>query len=60
MTYNEAIKRLEQIVQLMENSEAMSIDEYRRSAAEAKQLIDFCQKQLTGMEKEMTDALSDK
>ena len=53
MTYDEAIKRLEEIVQQMETDEALSMDDYRQKAKEAKKLIQFCRKQLTGMEKEL-------
>ncbi len=57
MTYDEAIKRLEEIVQSMEEGEALGIDEYKQKAKEAKQLIKFCQQQLTGLETEMKEAL---
>lgn len=57
MTYDEAIKRLEEIVQSMETGEALSISEYKTKAAEAKKLIDFCQKELTEMEKQMKEAV---
>ena len=57
MTYDEAIKRLEELVQSMESAEAMTIDEYKQKAKEAKQLIEFCQKQLKGLETEMKEAL---
>lgn len=57
MTYDEAIKRLEEIVQSMEMTEALSMEEYKNKAKEAKALIDFCQKELTGLEKELNQAL---
>lgn len=57
MKYDEAIKKLEDIVQSMETSEALSIDEYKKNAKEAKTLIEFCQRQLTEMEKDMKEAL---
>ncbi len=57
MTYDEAIKRLEEIVRSMEQDEALSMDEYKKKAKEAKELIAFCQKELTGMEKTLKEAL---
>lgn len=57
MTYDEAIKRLEDIVQSMQATEALSMEDYKNKAQEAKQLIQFCQKQLTTLETELKDAL---
>jgi exodeoxyribonuclease VII small subunit len=42
MTYDEAIKRIEQIVQELEQSEALSMDAYQEKAKEAKELLTFC------------------
>ena len=53
MSYDEAIKRIEQIVKELEQSEALSMDAYQAKAKEAKELLDFCQKQLTNWEKKM-------
>ena len=53
MTYDEAIKRLEEIVQQMEANDALTMDEYTQKAKEAKALIEFCQKELTGMEEQL-------
>ena len=53
MTYDEAIKRIEQIVSEMEQSEALSMDVYKAKAIEAKELLSFCQSQLTDWEKKM-------
>lgn len=53
MTYDEAIKRIEQLVAELEASKAISMDAYLAKAKEAKELIDFCQKELTGWEKKM-------
>jgi exodeoxyribonuclease VII small subunit len=53
MTYDEAIKRVEQIVSEMEQSEALSMDAYKTKAIEAKELFSFCQSQLTDWEKKM-------
>lgn len=53
MTYDEAIKRIEQIVKDLEQSEALSMDAYQSKAMEAKELLSFCQSQLTDWEKKM-------
>lgn len=53
MNYDEAIKRIEQIVKELEQSEALSMDAYQSKAKEAKELLNFCQKQLTNWEKKM-------
>lgn len=53
MSYDEAIKRVEQIVIEMEQSEALSMDAYQAKAKEAKDLLSFCQSQLTDWEKKM-------
>ena len=53
MNYDEAIKRIEQIVKELERSEALSMDSYQAKAKEAKELLNFCQKQLTNWEKKM-------
>ena len=57
MTYDEAIRRLEEIVDSIENGEALKMEEYKQKAKEATQLIRFCQQELTGMEKEIQEAL---
>ena len=53
MNYDEAIKRVEQIVSELEHSEALSMEEYQSKAKEAKDLLSFCQKQLTDWEEKM-------
>ena len=53
MSYDEAIKRIEQIVNELEQSEALSMDAYQMKAKEAKELLSFCQKQLTDWEEKM-------
>ena len=57
MTYDEAIKRLESIVQELEDSQALSMDAYQTKAKEANALIAFCQKQMTGWEEKMNEIL---
>lgn len=57
MTYDEAIKRLEAIVQELEEAQALSMDAYQAKAKEAKQLLIFCQKQLTDWEEQLDSVL---
>ena len=54
MTYDEAISKVEQIVKDLEQSDALSMEVYKTKAKEAKDLLDFCEKQLVKMEKELT------
>ena len=58
MTYDEAIKRIEQIVLELEQSEALSMDAYQAKAKEAKDLLIFCQTQLIDWEKKMEDMIA--
>lgn len=46
MTYDEAIARVESIVKELEQTEALSMEVYKQKADEAKELLDFCMKQL--------------
>ncbi len=57
MTYDEAIQKLDTIIATMETDEALSMEEYKAKAKEAKELIDFCQKQLLSIEKELNAEL---
>ena len=52
-TYDQAIQRIEQIVTELEQNEAFSMDAYQAKAKEAKELLTFCQQQLTDWEKKM-------
>ena len=58
MTYDEAIKRIEQIVSELEQSDALSMDSYQAKAKEAKELLVFCQKQLTDWEGKMEEIVT--
>ena len=53
MSYDEAVKRIEQIVIELEQSDVLSMEAYQAKAKEAKELIVFCQNELTGWEKKM-------
>lgn len=44
MTYDEAMKRVEALVQELEQAEALSMDVYQKKAQEAKELLDYCEK----------------
>lgn len=58
MTYDEAIARIEQIVNELEQSGALSMDAYQVKVKEAKELLTFCQKQLTDWEKKMDELVN--
>lgn len=57
LTYDAAMTRLSDIVHTLETDTALSMEQYRKCAAEAKRLIAFCREQITGMEEEMKDIL---
>lgn len=46
MTYDEAIQRVEEIVLQLEQAEAISMDEYKKLAAEATSLLNQCREEL--------------
>ncbi len=54
MTYDEALKRAEEIIAQLEQSEALSIDEYKKLAAEATSLLHTCKSLLTEMHEDVT------
>ena len=54
MTYDEKIQRAEQIIAQLEQSEAMSMDAYKKAAAEATALLKQCQSLLTEMHEDIT------
>lgn len=56
-TYDQAIQRIEQIVNQLEQSTALSMEAYQTLAKEAKQLLTYCQKQLTDWENKMNDVI---
>ena len=59
MTYDEAIKRIEQIVNELEQSDALSMEAYQTKAKKAKELLSFCNSQLVDWEKKMNDITGD-
>lgn len=54
MNYDENIQRAEQIIAQLESSEAISLDEYKRLAAEATALLKQCKSLLAEMNEDMT------
>jgi exodeoxyribonuclease VII small subunit len=56
-TYDQAIQRIEQIVNQLEQSTALNMEAYQALAKEAKQLLTFCQDQLMDWEKKMNDVI---
>lgn len=58
MTYDQAIERIEQIILELEQTEALSMDTYQSKAKEVKELLKFCQQQLSTWEEQMQDVIS--
>lgn len=46
LSYDEAMARVETIVKQLEQSETLSMEEYRTLAVEAKDLLALCRRQL--------------
>ncbi|MBO7458177.1 MAG: exodeoxyribonuclease VII small subunit [Paludibacteraceae bacterium] len=46
ISYDEAIKRAEEIIAQLELSEALSMEEYKKKAAEATALLKLCHAEL--------------
>ena len=55
LTYDQAIARVEAIVQQLEQSEAISLSKYKQLADEARQLLAFCRNEVEKISKEFTD-----
>jgi exodeoxyribonuclease VII small subunit len=55
MTYNDAIKKLEEIVQRIENEEP-DVDELSGMVKEGYELLMFCKKRLKATEEEVQEA----
>lgn len=54
MTYDEAIKRAEEIIAQLEQAEAISMEEYKRMASEATALLKQCKSLLAEMHEDMS------
>ena len=59
LTYSEAIARLDEIVQLIDNNE-VEIDQLADKIKEANKLIAFCSEKLIKAEREMEKLLAEK
>ena len=55
LTYDQAMVRVETIVQQLEQSEAISLSEYKQLADEVRQLLAFCHNEVEKISKEFTD-----
>lgn len=55
MTYDEALHKIEAIVQELEQAEALPMSVYKEKASEAKKLLDFCEGEIVGMRKELSE-----
>ena len=49
MTYDEAIQRAETLIAQLESAEALSLDAYRKQAAEITKLLQFCKQEIEGL-----------
>lgn len=49
LTYDEAIQKAESIIARLEQSDAISMDEYKKAAAEATALLKHCSQSLSLM-----------
>jgi exodeoxyribonuclease VII small subunit len=54
MSYDEAIKRAETIIAHLEQTEAISVEEYKKLAKEATRLLDECKSELQQMSSQLT------
>lgn len=54
MSYDEAIKRAEEIITQLEQAEALSMEEYKNKAAEATALLNYCKSQIESLSQELT------
>jgi len=55
LSYDQAIKRVEQIVHELEQTEALSVAAYKQKADEAKKLLLFCESELKDMEQALAE-----
>ena len=54
MSYDESIKKAEAIIAQLEQSDAISMDEYKRLASEATALLKHCKSLLAEMDKDVS------
>lgn len=53
MSYDEALKKAEGIIEELEKASALSMDVYRKKASEAKKYLTICREELGKMEKDL-------
>lgn len=53
LNYDQALQRAETIIRELENTEAISVEEYRTKAKEVTTLLDYCQQQVRKMGDEL-------
>ena len=54
MSYDEAIQKAETLIAQLEQSDAIRMEEYKRVAKEAAQLLQHCKSLLTQMHKDIS------
>ena len=59
MNYDENIKKAEAIIAELEQADALSMEEYKKKAAEAAALLRHCQSLLTEMNEDMAVGVKD-
>ncbi|MBR6017614.1 MAG: exodeoxyribonuclease VII small subunit [Paludibacteraceae bacterium] len=55
MTFDESLSKAEEIIRRLEQSEALSLTEYKKAAAEATTLLKNCRAELIRMEQELAE-----
>jgi exonuclease VII small subunit len=53
LTYDMAVKKAEQIIVSLEQTEALDMTEYKKRAAEVNQLLAFCESQLRELDRSL-------
>jgi len=53
MNYDETIQKAEAIVKELEQAEALSMEVYKAKSQQANQLLNQCEQQLIGLEKDL-------
>ena len=53
MTYDEKMAKAEAIIQQLESAEALSMEAYKKAAAEATALLKECRSEIEGMHNEL-------
>lgn len=54
MSFDESIHKAEEIISRLEQSEALSLSEYKKAATEATTLLKNCREKLLRLEKELS------